>query len=347
LSSSYSVDLFGATAARYRSSIASFINTKWDADLARINLAAQVARAYFQLLNAKSNLDVQRQNLETAEELLRIVEVRSREGLVNEFDLLQQQTQVQQNRTNIIQPEIAVRQAETALGLLIGRTPQEFHIEAEPIANLAVPEVAPWLPGELLARRPDIASSETELVQAKISVYTARTSLIPVTMTLTANGSTSSQELLTLTDTRNFSLQGALSVATGILNYRQRRNTYLTAKSNEYLSLVSYANTIRTALKEVDDNLANAEAAQRSEISQQLTLDTAQRSLDLVTIQQREGTASQEQLLNAQRTLFQAKESLARQRVSRLTSAVTLYVSLGGGWEGPSASDLEMMQPKK
>lgn len=347
LSSSYSVDLWGATAARYRASIATFINTKWDAEYSRITLAGQVARAYFSLLSAKSNLAVQQDNLAKAEELLGIVEARAREGLVNEFDLLQQRTQVQQNRTNIIQPEIAVRQAETALGLLVGRTPQEFHIEPEPIAQLTVPEVAPWLPGELLLRRPDIASSETDLVNAKVNVYVARTSLIPVTMTLSANGSSSSQELLTLTDTRNFSLQGALSVATGILNYKQRRISYLNAKSNEYIALVNYANTIRTALKEVDDNLANAEAAQRSEISQQLTLDTAQRSLDLVTIQLREGTASQEQLLNAQRTLFQAQESLARQRVSRLTSAVTLYTSLGGGWEGPSPAELEMMQPKK
>jgi outer membrane protein TolC len=290
---------------------------------------------------------VQRQNLQTAEELLRIVQARYDEGIVREFDLVQQRVQVQQARTNIIQPEIAVRAAETALGLLIARTPQEFHIDPEPIAQLAVPEIAPWLPGDLLARRPDIASSETELVQAKVSVYTARTSLIPVTMSLSANGSTSSTELLTLTDTRNFSLSGALSVATGILNYRQRRNTYLTAKSNEYLALVNYANTIRTALKEVDDNLANAEAAQRSEESQQLTLDQAQRSMDLATVQLREGTADQEDILNAQRTLFQAQESLQRQRVSRLTSAVTLYVSLGGGWEGPSPADLEMMQPRK
>jgi hypothetical protein len=92
----------------------------------------------------------------------------------------------------------------------------------------------------------------------------------------------------------------------------QRRISYLNAQPNECIAL-NYA--IRTALKAVDNNLANTE----------------QRSV----------------ARSYSSSCWRAQESLQRQRVSRLTSAVTLYVSLGGCWEGPSPADLEMMQPSK
>jgi multidrug efflux system outer membrane protein len=347
LSTSYSVDLWGATAARYRASVASYIGTKYDADLAHIQLASQVARAYFTLLGTRSRVAVAQENLRIAEELLRIIQVRYDNGVLREYDLRQQTTSVLQQRTNLIPLENQLRQNETALGLLLGQTPQDFHVAGEAIEDLAVPEVAPWLPGDMLLRRPDIASAETDMASAKANMVVARASLIPVSLTLSANGSTSSQELLTLTDTRNWSLQGALAIATGIFNYRARRNSYLNAQSNEFIALTNYANTIRTALKEVDDDLASVNANLRTEESQRATLDQAQRAMDLVQVQLREGTADNEDVLNAQRTLFSARDSLTQARITRLNSVVTLYVALGGGWQGPTQNETRLMQAAK
>jgi NodT family efflux transporter outer membrane factor (OMF) lipoprotein len=347
LSTSYSVDLWGATAARYRASVANFIGTRYDTDLARIQLAQSIARSYFNLLGTRSQLEVARQNLENAETQLRIVQVRYDNGMVTQYELTQQQTRVLQQRTNMIPQENSLRAAETALGLLLGQTPQDFKIEGEPIGELTVPEVAPWLPGDMLLRRPDIASAETDMAAVQANMVAARASLIPVSLSLSANGSSSSQELLTLTDTRNFSLQGALSIATGIFNYRQRRNTYLTNKSNEYIALITYANTIRTALKDVDDKLANVNAQLLAEQSQQATLDLAQRAMDLANLQYREGTSALQDLLTAQNSLESAKDATARARITRLNAVIDLYVALGGGWEGPSESDLQLMQAKK
>ncbi len=347
LSTSYSVDLWGATAARYRASVANFIGTRYDAELAHIQLAQSIARSYFNLLGTRSQVEVARQNLTNAEQQLRIVEVRYNNGVVRQYDLLQQRARVLQQRTNLIPQENSLRAAETALGLLLGRTPQDFHIEGEVIGDLAVPEVSPWLPADMLLRRPDIASAETDMASARANIIVARASLIPVSLTLSANGSTSSQDLLTLTDAKNFSLQGALSIATGIFNYRGRRNSYLNAESNEYIALINYAQTIRTALKDVDDKLANVNAQLLTEESQRVALDQAQRAMDLANLQYREGTSDLEDLLTAQNSLESAKDSMARARISRLNAVIDLYVSLGGGWEGPTADDLKMMQASK
>jgi multidrug efflux system outer membrane protein len=335
LSTSYTVDLFGIQAARYRTQVATFIGTKYDTELARITLAQSVARAYFNLLSIRSQVAVARENLVIAEDLLRIFEARYRQGVARQFDFRQQSTQVQQQRTQLIPLENSMRAAETALGLLLGVTPQEFRIEGEPIEQLTVPEVTPWVPSELLLRRPDLAAAELDMASASANLYIARASLIPVTLSLSASGNTGSQDLFRLTDARTFSVGGVLSIAEGIFNFRGRRNAALTAESNEFIALVNYAQTIRTALKEVDDTLATAEANRRAEESAELTLANAQTALQLAEVELREGAASLQDTLDAQRSLFSAQDALSRSRLTRLNTVVNLYVSLGGGWSAP------------
>lgn len=338
LSTSYTVDLWGSTAANYRINLARFIGTKYDTELARIQLSAQVARAYFNLLASRSRVNVIRENLAVAERLLGITRVRYDNGVTRLFDLTQQDTQVLSLRTQLIQQENTVRQTETALGLLLGRTPQEFRIEGEPIENLNVPEIAPWAPGEMLQRRPDIAGAELDMATAKANVAVARAALIPVTLRLNGSGNSGSQDLISLTDSRTWSLSGALSIATGIFDYKNRRNRVLDQKSNEFIALTNYANTIRTALKEVDDLLATANANRRSEEVQQQSLVNARRSLELIEAERREGSATEQEVREAQRSLFSAQDSLASARISRLTNAIALYQALGGGWVPPAES---------
>lgn len=335
LSSSYNVDLFGATAAQYRINLANFIGTRYDADLARIQLSANVAQAYFNLLQIRSAVAVARENLRIAEEVLRITQARFDNGVLREFDLRQQTITVQTQRNQLIPRENQMRRAETALAILLGVTPQEFHIEGEPIDRIKVPEVTPWLPSDLLLRRPDIAGAELDMAVAKANVAVARANLIPVTLSLSANVSKSSQELLTLTDPTTYSLSGALRIAEGIFSHRRRQNAVLTAESNEYVALIQYANTIRTALKNVDDAMAAAVEAQLTETNQQTTLTQTQRSFELAQIELREGSGSQQELLDAQRQLFSAQDAVLSARVTRLNAALTLFVALGGGWTAP------------
>lgn len=336
LSTSYNVDLFGINAARYQTQLASFIGSRYEHDLARITLAQNIARAYFNLLSIRSQVEVARTNLEIAERLLRIFEVRYEQGVSRQFDFRQQTTQVLQQRTQLIPLENQLRAAETALGLLLGVTPQEFRIEGEPIEQLTVPEVVPWVPSELLLRRPDMARAELDMASARANLYIARASLIPVSVQLNASGNTGSTELFELTDARNYSVGGLLSIAEGIFSFRQRRNAALTAESNEVIALVNYAQTIRRALKEVDDTLATAEANRRAEETTRETLANAERALELADVEYREGSANLQEVLDAQRSLFSAQDSLARARLQRLNTAVNLYVALGGGWAGPA-----------
>jgi outer membrane protein, multidrug efflux system len=330
------VDLWGSRAATFRTQTANFIGTQYDTQLARITLSAEVARAYFSLLSVRSRTEITRRNLEVAEELLRIAQVRFDNGVLRQFDLTQQTTQLLSQRSQLVTQENQMRQAETALGILLGRTPQEFRLEGEPIEQLQVPEIAPWVPADLLLRRADLAGAELDMANARANLAIARASLIPVSLSLSANASNSgTDQLFKLTDSRNFSISGALSIAEGFFSFKQKRNAILNRESDEYIALINYAQTIRSALKQVDDTLATAATNQRSEEIARETLANSRRSFELVGVENREGVATGQELREAQRDLYQAEDALSQARLTRLNTAVQLFQVLGGGWTPP------------
>lgn len=93
-----------------------------------------------------------------------------------------------------------------------------------------------------------------------------------------------------------------------------------------------YRKAIYTALLEVDDALDRTLISQQQEQSQIEIVAQARRSLRLTEVRYREGSDDLLTLLDAQRSLFQAQDQVAQQRLARLSAAVDLYKALGGGW---------------
>jgi outer membrane protein TolC len=212
-------------------------------------------------------------------------------------------------------------------------------VAGETFERIAVPEVQPWLPADLLLRRPDLAAAEADLSAAHANIAVARANLLPGAITFTAGGGLASPQLLALTDpTKSFSLSGVLSIAESIFGFRARKVQLDNARSNEFITLQNYAQAIRTALKDVDDSLANVQTDLRREESQRAVLEQAQRALRLAELEYREGAGSLQEVLEAQRTQFSAQDQLSQIRLARLNSALDVYVSLGGGWTAPQTA---------
>ena len=329
----YDVDMWGGNAASYRASLATLAGTRFDLDAARLTLSANVATQYFQLLSVRARVAVGRENLAIAERLLRIVDARYRNGVARALDLSQQTTTVLQQRANLIPLEAQMRQTETAVGLLLGRVPQGFSINAEPFEQITVPAATPWLPSELLLRRPDLAAAETDLAAAHANIAVARANLLPGAISFTAGQGYSTPQLLSLSDAaRTFSISGALSIVESVFGFRARQVQVANARSTQFIALTNYAAAIRAALKDVDDSLANVQTELRREESQRAVLQQAQRALLLAEAEYREGSGSLQEVLEAQRSQFSAQDQLTLIRMARLNSALDLYVALGGGW---------------
>jgi NodT family efflux transporter outer membrane factor (OMF) lipoprotein len=331
LSVSYEIDLWGRIAAGVQGAEASLDASRYDLDAARLTVSTTVASTYFQLLAARARTDIARENLAIAERVLRVVEARARNGVATPLEVSQQTTTVLSQRTALLPLEVQQRQLASALALLLGRVPQDVPPPpVEQLTQLTVPRVSPGLPSDLLVRRPDLASAEAGLAAADANVAAARAALLPG-FSLSASGGVSSAALLSLANATS-TLSLGLSLSQNLFDNGRQRLQVESSRVQRELLVETYARSVRTALKEVDDGLGNADRNARQEATQQQVLLQAQRTLRLAELRYREGVGDLLAVLDAQRTLFSAQDQLAQLRLARLQSALDLYKALGGGW---------------
>lgn len=328
---SYELDLWGRLSAGKRSAEASLDSSRYNRETARLTLTTGVANAYFQVLTTRARLQVARDNLAIAERLVRIVDVRYRNGAASALDVSQQTTAVLTTRAALPPLEAQERQGLNALAILLGRQPQGFALADKKIVDLAVPTMGAGLPSDLLTRRPDLASVEAQLRAADADLDAARAALLP-SVQLAGSGGLSTADLIGLSSpTRTASLTGSL--AQTIFDGGRLRSQVASSESQRLQLLESYRAAILTALKEVEDALTNANRYREQEIAQTAVRDESRRSLRLAELRLREGAAEMSAVLEAQRTLYSSEDQLAQLRQSRLNSAIDIVKAAGGGWQ--------------
>src|SRR5690606_33317760 len=200
----------------------------------------------------------------------------------------------------------------------------------ERLMSLHVPEINAGIPTDLLTRRPDLASTEAQLQIADANVAVARAALLP-SVQLTASANRSSPFLFSLSQPTD-TLSWSLSLAQTLFSGGRLRNQVALSESQRVALVERYRADILTAVQEVNDALDRRAVTAELEQRQAQILAEAERTLRLVETRYREGSDDLLSLLDAQRTVFQARDQLAQQRLDRLNAVVDLYLALGGGW---------------
>lgn len=330
LNINYEVDLWGGIAAGRASAQAGYEATRYTQDAANLSIKAAIANGWFQWLSLQERIATAQKNIAIAERVQNIVDARYRNGAATAADVAQQKTNLLSQQASLLPLELQARQTRSALAILLGKTPQEFSLSIEPLLDVQVPKIAAGTPADLVTRRPDLAASEAGLRGANADIHAARAALFPG-ISLGANAGKSASELFSLNPATQTS-GWTLSLAQTLFNGGRLVNQKRLSEARRSELILQYHKSILTALQEVDNALVSADISQRQEISQQEIVVNAERSLRLTEARYRAGTDDLLSLLDAQRSLFQAQDSLVQQRLARLNAAVDLYKSLGGGW---------------
>ena len=332
LDASYELDLWGLNAADRRSARALLSATDYDRENIRLTLTAGVANAYFQVLSLRGRLQVARANLEIAERVFNIVEIRNRNGVVSALDVARQQTAVLEQRAAIPALELQERQTLHALAILVGRPPESFDVKGLNVETLSIPSVAPGLPAELLVRRPDLAAAEAQLMAANANLAAARAALLP-SVQLSASIGVGADRFVSLASPHTATYAIAASVLQTIFDGGRLRAQVDIAGSRERELVENYRRAILAALADVEDALV---ASDRSAEQQRLQIEAreqARRALRLAEVRYREGADDLLSVLDAQRSFFSAEDTVAQLQLSRLQASVGMYKALGGGWQ--------------
>ncbi|MFT3803668.1 MAG: efflux transporter outer membrane subunit [Burkholderiaceae bacterium] len=333
LSASYEVDVWGRLSATHDAAQAARQASAFDRDAVRLTVTAGVAQAWLQAVALAERLHLAQRNLETAERILRWVEARARAGAASPLELAQQRGQVASQQRVVEGLRQQVDDARTAIAVLTGSTEEPALVTAS-LQALTLPALQAGMPSSLLTRRPDIAGAEARLLAADADLHAARAAMLPG-VALGAGVGTGGDHLRRLLDNPVYSLAAALAAPIFDGGRLAARRDLARARREELLA--NYRRTIVAAFGDVQTSLNAAAGAQAQASAQAEELAQAERALALAERRYRTGAEMLFMLLDAQRTLYAARDAAVQLRAQRLQAAIALYKVLGGGWQRADA----------
>jgi multidrug efflux system outer membrane protein len=328
LSASYALDLWGRYRAQAASARASLDASVFDSEATALLVQSQVATTYFNVLNAKDRLAIAQESLTAARETYRIAEARYKAGSTSALDIAQQRNNIASIEADIPPLEQTLAANQNALAILLGRAPQGFAVAGDNTDHLLLPAIAAGQPSTLLERRPDIRRAEAELLSANAYIGAARAAFFP-SLDLSASV------------TRSFATASVAETATSlgasllapIFSGGSLEGNLQSATARQAELAASYRKTVLTSFGEVEDAMTGADANARREGFLTTAASEAKRAYDLAEARYRAGASDLLSVLDAQRSWLSARDSAAQARLNRYTSAVDLFVALGGGWQ--------------
>jgi NodT family efflux transporter outer membrane factor (OMF) lipoprotein len=331
LDASWEVDLWGRLRAGAAAGDARLVASHFDQQATALSITAQTATAYVQLLAQRRRLSLARETLGIAQRVLGVVESQVAAGGASELEVQQQRASVAAQQALVVDLEGAERQALDALAVLLGRRPDQLAVRADSLSGLRLPAITAGIPAELLARRPDLARAEAELLAAGFDAQAARAARYPA-LALTASGGRQSTELSDLlSPSRNaWSIGGSLAAT--IFDAGELRASEQAAVARAHELAETYTGTVLIAFQEVEDALAIAEVARRSYVLREQAFAAASAAWRIAETRWRAGAADFLSVLTAQQTAFAAADALAQADAARYAAIIALYRALGGGW---------------
>jgi outer membrane protein, multidrug efflux system len=329
-SSAFELDLFGRLRNLSAAALDAYLASDAGARSARLALVSQVASTYLTLAADRSRLSIARETLENAGASAELASARLSGGVAALLDLRQAQTVVGQAQSAVAEQKTAVAQDLNLLVRLVGAPldPALLPASLESVDE-RINELPAGLSSEVLLRRPDVVEAEYRLRSANARIGAARAAFFPsISLTGLVGFASPSLSALFSDDSFNWSVRPNASLT--IFDAGANSGNLAFAWAQRELFLAQYEQTIQTAFREVADALARQGTLREQLAAQQLLVDAARDSYRLAEARYRGGVDSFLASLEAQRTLFSARQSLLAARLSRAQTLVALYRVLGG-----------------
>lgn len=327
--SSWEIDFFGRIRSLEDRALEEYMATDQARRSTQILLISEAARAWFTLAADFENLKLSRSTLEAQQASYDLIQKRYEVGISSELDLRQAQTQVETARRNVAVYTQLTAQDQNALNLVAG-TPLPPELLPADLSGVQPPrEISSGLSSEVLLVRPDVLAAEHRLKAAHANIGAARAALFP-RIALTAAIGTASADLSGLFNSGQETWSFAPRIAVPIFDARTWA-AYDVTKVEREISVAQYEKAIQTAFREVADALAQRGAIGEQLAAQESLVEATAATYRLSDARYNNGIDSYLNVLDAQRSLFRARQALTDLRMIRLANRVTLYKVLGGG----------------
>lgn len=336
---SYELDFWGRVANLSQAARNSYLATAEAQRAVHLSLVADVASAYFNLLQLEELGALARSTLALREQSLVLIAKGRDIGGAYDYEYQQASGLLESARANLASLEHQRAVTTNQLNFLVGNAPSALPAALPLGLSLDAQgfdvDLAPGLPSEVLLLRPDVMAAEQRLAAAHANIAAARAAFLPK-IVLTAGLGVASQGLASLFSGGAWLFQPSMTLP--IFDGGRLASGVDVAKAREVIAVAEYEKTIQQAFREVSDQLS-ARASWASQLkAAQINKNAQAQRLKIAEARYNGGLISYLDVLEGQRELVTAQQAFAQIRRSQLDAAALLYKALGGGSQSLSHS---------
>lgn len=335
----WELDFWGRVRSLKDAALENYLASDAAARAATLSLIGQVADSYLSLRELDERLALTRATIASREESLRIFRRRYEVGSISKLDLTQVETLWQQARALGADLEQARATQAHALELLVGKPLNQPLPQAGLDDDAVMRDLSAGLPSDLLVNRPDIVAAEHRLQAANANIGAARAAFFP-RITLTGAFGSASAELDGLFGGGSRAWNFAPSINLPIFDGGRRGANLDLAEVRRDQAVAGYEQSIQSAFKDVADALsARRWLAEQVQVLRATVAAQSERAR-LAKLRYDHGASPYLEVLDAQRDLLAAQQTLVQTRRALLSARVGLYAALGGGTQASAAPSI-------
>ena len=330
---SFELDFWGRVRRLNEAALANYLSSAAAQHAFRLSLIADVANAYFAQLELEQRVRLAQAVADNRSAARKLMQQRRNAGIASDLDFLQADNAFETARADLASLERNHAAAANLLQLLVGK--QSAELETSLPAGRGLDQQGlmfhppSGLGSEILLRRPDVLAAEQKLIAANANIGAARAAFLP-RITLTGTLGTASRSLAGLFDAGSgaWSFQPALRLPLFDAG-RSQANTDL-AEARQHIAVAEYEKTIQQSFREVADLLAANAQLTEQQAAQERSQQIQTERLRLTEARYQAGVSAYLEVLDVQRDLDVAQQSVLQTRRLLLSTVAQLYKALGG-----------------
>lgn len=331
---SYVLDLFGKLRRMERAAWADLLAAEASEQAITNSLIASVVIARINIATIQKQLAIARANTDNWQKTLKSTESRyigaSERGRALDVGLARENFEASKSAELIL--ESALIKAQNALDVLLGRRPGSS--EGLPLTLPNLPDLTPvpvGVPAMLLDRRPDVKAAELALRSSNEQIGVSVAQLFP-DLTLAGSLGWQSYKSDDIFIEEAYVYSTVLRAIQPLFKGGQLRARVDAAKARYSELGANYAQTVLTALREVEDALANEQLLQTRHETLEDRLEKAVTAETIAKRRYMTGVGQMITVLETERRRRLAEDELNSIKGELWSSRVNLFLALGGDW---------------
>lgn len=333
---SFELDLFGANRRGLETASRAVEAAEDDLDTTLLTLVGDVASNYVEARGYQARIALARRTAKSQRDTADLTRTKFEAGSSSAVDVAKATGQAASTEANIPTLETAYAEAVHRLGILVGREPGALAARLRREAPIPSPRLPlrAGIPADVLSARPDVRKAERQLAQYTAKIGAAEAALYP-SVSLTGSIATNAQKSGDLGKSSTIGWSYGPTLTVPIFNAGKLRAAVEVAEAERDQYHVAFRSAVLTALEDVENALVSLANERRTASRLTESVGGYREAARLSRALYQAGSASFLDVLDAERSLYSAEDSLLASRVAITTDYVALAKALGGGWSGP------------